>query len=78
MTDPGPRELRRWLDENLSGDWLRHRLGLACLRPETGHEFVPCPRRFWRSWGGDPECMFIRANRWASRCLKPGRCHAPG
>jgi hypothetical protein len=69
--------LAAWADPWLVTDWLRHRLGLACLQPVASHEFVPCPRESWRAWGGNPGCMFIAAaSRYQNRCLKPGRCHA--
>lgn len=54
-------------------DWLRHKLGLACRQPETGHGFVACT--WTRPWT-EPERCGWRAHPLAVTCWKRERCHA--
>lgn len=63
--------LRDWLDEAVSGDWLRHRLGLSCLQPVTGHAYE---RPEHPAWGGTTRCIWL-THPQANRCFRPARCH---
>jgi hypothetical protein len=59
---------RRWFDQVIPGDWLRHRLGLPCRQPVTGHGYVRA------TWDGETRCIWL-AHPQAGRCFRPARCH---